>query len=196
MFVQVPEPFQPFRSNEPVKIQVVVESNPKPTISWLLNGKELTAKDAQMVKDVATNTYSLTIMKLNSSIHNGTVTIRATNPVGTSIHEVNLVILDVPKITGKVENVTVNEGEEASFSCQFISNPLPESVQWLRDDREEVAVSETTLIETSETSTTMILKDTKLADNNTSFSVKPRNEMGEANSNKAKLMVSSGPAFI
>ncbi len=94
VFVQVPEPFQPFKNNEPVKIQVVVESNPKPAVSWHLNGKELTAKDgAQIVKDLANNTYSLTILKLNSLTHNGTITIKASNAVGNSTHQVNLVIL-------------------------------------------------------------------------------------------------------
>ncbi len=90
----------------------------------------------------------------------------------------------------------MNEGEEATFTCQFIANPLPDSVQWIKNDREEMLISETTLIQTTETSTTMTLRDAKLADNNATFSAKITNGLGETESNKAKLNVSSGPAFI
>ena len=90
----------------------------------------------------------------------------------------------------------MNEGEEATFACQFIANPLPDSVQWIKNDREEMLISETTLIQTTETSTTMTLRDAKLADNNATFSAKITNGLGETESNKAKLNVSSGPAFI
>ena len=96
----------------------------------------------------------------------------------------------------KIDNVNVNESQDASFVCKFISNPLPETIQWFKNDTEEVVVSEATIIETSESTTTMTLKDTKLSDSGNTYIVKIKNELGEATSNKAKLNVSSGPVFV
>ncbi len=59
-----------------------------------INGKELNQKDGvQIEKDVNLNKYSLNIPKLNPSLHAGTVTIKATNVVGTVTHDVNINIL-------------------------------------------------------------------------------------------------------
>ncbi len=57
----------------------------------LINGKELTAKDGvQVEKDVANNKFSLTIPKINSNVHAGTVTIKATNSLGSAQHDIIL----------------------------------------------------------------------------------------------------------
>lgn len=63
-------------------------------IKRLINGKELTNKDGvQIEKDVNNNKYSLTIPKANPAVHSGTVTIKATNPIGSISHELSLNIL-------------------------------------------------------------------------------------------------------
>ena len=94
VFIKVPEPFQPLKKDESVKIEVVVEANPKPTINWILNNKEVNSKDGvQIIKDVASDTYSLTIPKINPSVHAGTIIIKATNVVGTIQHEIRLDVL-------------------------------------------------------------------------------------------------------
>ena len=91
VFVKVPEPFQPLKKDETITIEVVVEANPKPTINWILNGKEFTSKDGvQISKDVATDTYTLTIPSINPSVHSGTITIKASNVVGSVQHELIL----------------------------------------------------------------------------------------------------------
>lgn len=60
----------------------------------LVNGKELTNKDGvQIEKDLANNKYSLTIPKANPSIHAGTITIKATNTIGSVSHDLILNIL-------------------------------------------------------------------------------------------------------
>ncbi len=93
MFVKVPESFQPFQKDESVTIEVVVEAIPKPTINWICNGKELTAKDGvQINKDVASNTYTLIIPKLNPSVHAGTITARAANVISSVEHSLKLEI--------------------------------------------------------------------------------------------------------
>lgn len=60
----------------------------------LINGKELTTKDGvQIEKDVPNNKYTLAIPKANPTVHAGVITIKATNTIGTTIHELNLDIL-------------------------------------------------------------------------------------------------------
>ncbi len=72
---------------------MIVEATPKPTINWICNGKEFTAKDGvQMTKNVETNTYILTIPKLNPSNHAGTITVKASNIVQTVEHHIKLEI--------------------------------------------------------------------------------------------------------
>ena len=59
-----------------------------------MNGKELTMKDGvQIEKDVNNNRYSLVIPKANPSVHAGTLTIKATNSIGSAQHELNISIL-------------------------------------------------------------------------------------------------------
>ena len=51
----------------------------------------MTAKDGvQIEKDVNNNKYSITIPKINSNIHAGTVTIVAKNSIGSAQHDVIL----------------------------------------------------------------------------------------------------------
>ncbi len=60
----------------------------------LVNGKELTNKDGvQIEKDVNNNKYSLTIPKANPTLHAGTLTIKASNLIGSVQHDLNLTIL-------------------------------------------------------------------------------------------------------
>ena len=62
----------------------------------LINGKELTNKDGVTIeKDVANNKYSLAIPKVNPSVHSGVIIIKATNPIGSAQHEINMNILGI-----------------------------------------------------------------------------------------------------
>jgi len=62
-------------------------------LNYRSKSKELTAKDGvQINKDVATNTYTLIIPKLNPSVHAGTITARAVNVISSVEHDVNLEI--------------------------------------------------------------------------------------------------------
>ena len=91
VFIKLPDTIGPVQKEETVKYECIVESFPKPTVSWLLNGKELTNKDGvQFEKDVANNKYSLTIPKVNTNVHAGTITIVAKNPIGSVQHELTL----------------------------------------------------------------------------------------------------------
>jgi len=94
VFVKTPEPLAPVNKDEAVRLECFVEATPKPTVSWLFNAKELTPKDGiQIEKDANNNRYALVIPKVISSVHSGTITIKATNPIGSAQHELNLNVL-------------------------------------------------------------------------------------------------------
>jgi len=92
--VRVPAPFIPLKKDESISIEVVVEAQPKPVVKWLLNDRELLAKDGvQVSKDAEANTYTLSIAKLNPAAHSGAITVLATNVVGSSKHTFNVDVL-------------------------------------------------------------------------------------------------------
>lgn len=176
-----------------------LECNVNALISFkrLINGKELTAKDGvQIEKDVNNNKYVLTIPKANPAVHAGVVTIKASNAIGTVQHELNLNILDAPKLTAKLENASVNEGQDAEFVAKFISNPAPSKIIWLKNETEEVIASETIVITNTEDTVTLKLIGCKSTDSGSVYQVKIINQLGEAISNKATLNVSCGPVFV
>jgi len=107
VFVKVPEPLAPINKDESVRFECVVEANPKPTISWLINGKELTTKDGvQIEKDVNSNKYALAIPKANPAVHAGQITIKASNNIGTATHELTLSILGMIRSKNKKNKIS------------------------------------------------------------------------------------------
>ena len=137
----------------------------------------------------------MTIPKINSSIHSGIVTIKATNPLGSITHDVNLSVLDAPKFVSKLENITINEGQNAEFICKYISNPKPIYIAWIKNETEEISVNESTEIVNEENVSILRLINCKSTDSGTSILVKINNELGESVTNKAVLNVSCGPVF-
>ena len=48
--------------------------------------------------------------------------------------------IEPPKISGKLENVTVNEGDNATFNLKFNGKPKP-SIKWFKEE-EEIIITE------------------------------------------------------
>ena len=96
----------------------------------------------------------------------------------------------MPKVSGKLENLTVNEGQEAKFVVKFTGKPKP-TVKWFKEEEEVVETTEETFefIE-SEDSVQFVIKSVKPG-NSGSYYAKLINEAGQINSNKAQLVVNS-----
>ena len=46
----------------------------------------------------------------------------------------------------RVENVFINKGQFAEFSCKFVSNPLAENVTWFKNEFEEIEENDKYLV--------------------------------------------------
>ena len=96
----------------------------------------------------------------------------------------------------KIENVSINEGQDAEFICKFISFPLASNITWFRNENEELVENEKFKISSSDELTTIKIINSISIENGSNYFVKIKNDFGEVSSNKAILNISSGPVFI
>lgn len=187
VFVTEPTDQKVLKDKE-AKFECVIKSNPKPNVIWLFNGKEFTTRDGVRVeKDVTKDKYSLIIPKITQG-HVGTITVKATNEYGSLEKNCSLDVLDGPKLLNKLENVTVNENEQAKFVVKIGGNPKP-TVKWFKDEVEILLNETIEIIETSEEEITLIIKSCKSLENSGNYYAKLTNEFGETLTNKAVLTI-------
>ena len=172
------------------KFECVIKSNPKPNIIWLFNGKELTNRDGvRMEKDLGKDKYTLIYPKV-SPINIGTISVKATNEFGTVEKNCELDVLDAPKLLNKLDNLTINDGESATFLVKFTGKPKP-IVKWFKDEI-EIQIDETMEInEAIENEISLTIKTCKSLENSGIFFAKIINDFGEIVSNKATLIINS-----
>ena len=173
-----------------VKFECIVKSNPKPSVTWLFNGKEFTSRDGvRMEKDLNKDKYTLVLPKTTPS-HVGTITARAINEFGSVEKNAQLDILDTPRVLNKLDNTTVNENEVAKFTIKYSGKPKP-LVKWFKDDLEIEINEQIEVNETNEDEVSLIIKSSKSTENSGNYNAKVINEFGEASSNKAALTINS-----
>jgi hypothetical protein len=182
------EPFdQKALKDKEAKFECIIKANPKPNIIWLMNDKEITAKDGIRVeKDANKDKYSIIIPKVTSV---ASFTIKASNEFGTIEKTVQLDVLEGPKALNKLENITVNEGEQAKYILKVSGKPKP-SVKWFRDEEEIVINEEYEIIESEEESV-LIIRSCKSPNNNGNYYAKVANEFGEVVTNKSAIIIYS-----
>lgn len=188
-FVTEPQDQKVLKDKE-AKFECIIKSNPKPNIVWILNDKELTTKDGVRIeKDVSKDKYTLIIPKV-SAVHIGKLTVKANNEYGSIEKTCDIDAMDSPKMTNKLDNITVNEGDQAKFTVKVTGKPKP-SVKWYKDDV-EIELSDTVeIIETEENEVTLLIKSCKSPENSGNYSARIYNDFGEVNSNKAALTINS-----
>ena len=188
-FIEEPKDKGVLRDKE-ARFECIVTSNPKPTVSWFFNGKELTIKDGVKIeKDVANDKYSLVIPKIAEK-NVGTYTVKATNEFGSEERLCKLDILDLPKILNKLDNLTVNETQSAQFTVKFSGKPTPK-VEWFKDDTKIEMTENIEIDESVENSVTIVIKSSSSVEHAGSYFAKVSNEFGDVASNKAMLTINS-----
>ena len=195
VFLQDPQDLNVLKEKE-ARFECVVKSNPKPNIIWLFNDKEMVnnPKDGIKVeKDLTKDKYTLIIAKVSNN-NIGTFICKATNEYGTVEKSCKLDVQEIPKILNKLENLTVNENEQAKFTIKISGKPKP-STKWFKDDI-EILIDENIEISDTQEEVTLIIKSVKSQDHTGSYTVKAINDFGEAISNKAILTINRAPKFI
>ena len=94
----------------------------------------------------------------------------------------------------KLDNLTVNENESASYTIKFSGKPVPK-VKWFKNDIEVEINEKIELIETVENQFTLTIKSCDSTESIGSYYAKVSNEFGEVVSNKATLTVNSKDQF-
>ena len=103
----------------------------------------------------------------------------------------SIYLIELPKVSGKLENVTVNEGQEAKFLVKFTGGKPKPTFKWFKDEEEIIVTTEEIyeFIETQD-SIQFIIKSAK-PENSGSYYAQIANEAGQTNTNKAQLVVNS-----
>jgi hypothetical protein len=145
-----------------------------------------------MEKDLQNDKFTLIIPKV-AMTHIGSISVKATNDMGSSEKTCQLDVLEPPKALNKLENLTVVEGETAKFTVKFSGKPKP-TVKWFMDE-EEIIITENYEIAETEDEQTLVIKSAK-PKNAAIYYAKLSNEAGDVDTNKAKLNVNCGPVFV
>lgn len=176
------------KQGETAVFEAKIDGYPTPKVIWLLNGKPLTPKDgAQMELNAATGDAKLSINNVDLQQHAGVLTCRVENAHGTEEETVRLDILAAPLLTTQLakqeETVT---GKDVTLRVVVRGSPRPQ-VQWYYNDApvgpENVSYDE----EKSEYQ--LLIKEATVANNEGTYRVVLKNELGESESTPCVLTV-------
>jgi hemicentin len=133
-FVQTPETASASQGKE-VTFEAQLSAFPISKVTWLLNGKPLTANaDCSLSFDAATQKASLTLRKIDADKHTGTITCQAENPAGKVTHDARLNVLTQPKITQILQDENIIQGQDLTLTIKATGYPAP-NIQWLFNDK-------------------------------------------------------------
>jgi hypothetical protein len=179
---------QEVKQGETAVFETKIDGYPTPKVTWLLNGKPLTAKDgAQIELNAATGDAKLSIPKVDLQQHAGVVTCRLENPHGTQEESPLLDILAAPLITTQLpkqeETVT---GKDVTLRVVVRGSPRPEA-QWFYNDTPVAA--ENTSYDEEKSEYQLLIKEATVTANEGTYRVALKNELGETESTPCVLTV-------
>lgn len=178
----------------PLRLDCVVQGNPRPKLTWTVNGRELAAKDGcRFEYDQKTSTDSLVIAKVTNT-HAGTYVVKATNNIGESECTFNVDVVEPPKVSGKFENVTANEGESGNLTINFTGKPKP-TIKWFKNEVEIQIDGEKYQLVDKENSYQLVINKVDKDVDSGSYSATLTNQAGQVTSSKAQLTVNTLPKF-
>ncbi len=187
MFVAKPTT-QEVKQGETVVFETKIDGYPAPKVTWLLNGKPLTAKEgAQVELNAATGDAKLSIPKVDLQQHAGSVVCRLENVHGSQEETVRLDVLAAPLITTQLpkQEETVS-GKDVTLKVVVRGSPRPEA-QWFYNDTP--VAPENTSYDEEKSEYQLLIKEAIVAANEGSYKVVLKNELGETESTPCTLTV-------
>jgi hypothetical protein len=179
---------QEVKQGETAVFETKIDGYPTPKVTWLLNGKPLTAKEgAQIELNAATGDAKLSIPKVDLQQHAGVVTCRLENPHGSQEETARLDVLAAPLITTQLpkQEETVS-GKDVTFRVAVRGSPRP-TAQWLFNDKPVAPENITFDEEKSEYQ--LLVKQPTVATSEGIYRVVLKNELGETESTPCVLTV-------
>ncbi|CAF1262379.1 unnamed protein product, partial [Rotaria sordida] len=181
-----PEPIVNVKQGEQAYFECEFDGNPIPKVSWLRDGKPLTAKDGFEIKTDATIGKSVLIINQTTPKHSGPITLRLENSVGKPIEEIiQLQVETAPQILQKplaTSEVHLNQTASISFKCLSTPKPL---IHLFKNDIEIQLTDEHYELVTSSTDSTLYeikIKNVQLEDEG-NYRLRIENSLGNIESN-------------
>jgi hypothetical protein len=176
------------KQGETVVFETKIDGYPAPKLTWLLNGKPLTAKEgAQVELNPATGDAKLSIPKVDLQQHAGSVLCRLENVHGTQEETVRLDVLAAPLITTQLpkQEETVS-GKDVTLRVVVRGSPRPDA-QWFYNDTP--VAPENTSYDEEKSEYQLLVKQPTVATSEGSYKVVLKNELGETESTPCALTV-------
>ncbi|CAF1491714.1 unnamed protein product, partial [Adineta ricciae] len=162
---------------EPSEFRTKVDAFPPAKITWLFEGKPVTAKDGFDIQtDQATGTSVLAI-KQTLPKHTGKLTVKADNSTGSIEEHVQLTVKTGPKITKKPADIEVLLHTDAVFTIEVAGSPKPE-IEWIHRDQSVKNSDKYEIIQESATTTKLIIHDVTPEDEG-AIQIKVKNILGQ-----------------
>jgi hypothetical protein len=179
---------QEVKQGETAVFQTKIDGYPAPKVTWLLNGKPLTAKEgAQVEFNAATGDAKLSIPKVDLQQHAGVVTCRLENTQGTQEETARLDILAAPLITTQLpkQEETVS-GKDVTLRVAVRGSPRPQA-QWFYNDKP--VAPENVIFDEEKSEYQLLVKQPTVGTSEGSYKVVLKNELGETESTPCALTI-------
>ncbi|CAF4502320.1 unnamed protein product, partial [Rotaria sp. Silwood2] len=178
---------QKVKQGETALFKAQIDGCPPPKISWLLNGKELIAKEGIQVQfNTATDEANLSICNVNLQ-HAGLIICRLENPHGYQEETIQFTVLAAPTITTDLpKQQETASGQDVTLKLVVLGSPQP-SAEWFFKDRP--IGTDNASIDEAKSEYQLLIKQTTVAQNEGAYQVVLKNEVGEIQSTPCLLTV-------
>jgi len=175
-FLEKPTPVD-VNENQPVEFRAKVDAYPAPKITWLFDGKPVTAKDGFDVHiDQNTGVTTLNIKQITPK-QAGKITVKAENPTGSIEETVECSVKTAPKITKKPTDTEALLHTDAVFTIDVSGSPKPQ-IEWTHGDKPVKPSKKYEIVEESPTTVKLIIHDVTPEDE-APIHIKVKNPLGE-----------------
>ncbi|MCP9264251.1 Immunoglobulin I-set domain protein [Dirofilaria immitis] len=171
------------KENDAAEFRVEITGKPKPTVKWLLNGRELSSSDANIIIKSFEEIYTLKIEKANLK-HAGELVVTAENAAGVVGKEVILKIepdLTKPVFKTHLIDRSVNEGEPLRWDVSIERPYKGVTVKWFLNGKELTSSENVQIIDHGEGKYHVTINEAK-ADMTGTLVVKATNSYGTSES--------------
>ncbi|KJH44301.1 immunoglobulin I-set domain protein [Dictyocaulus viviparus] len=169
---EAPDFVQPIRpvavmEGEKAVLEGKVSGKPKPTVKWYKNGEDIKPSDHIRIESLEDGTQRLTVNDVTMDDMDE-YRCTASNEYGDVWSDVTLTVKKKPQIepsfTKTLVEVSIVEGESATYECKVAGEPQPE-IKWFKD-KDAIASTDEHFVQTTETDGTarLVIKSAKIID--------------------------------